>query len=38
MADNKKFADYLRQLQEAQFPRWPIYPNLIFTWIRLFNM
>ncbi|EPD08353.1 hypothetical protein Lpp70_04590, partial [Lacticaseibacillus paracasei subsp. paracasei Lpp70] len=22
MADNEQFADYLGQLQEAQFPRW----------------
>ncbi|ARY91448.1 MULTISPECIES: DUF1836 domain-containing protein [Lacticaseibacillus] len=27
MADNKKFADYLRQLQEAQFPRWADLPQ-----------
>ena len=27
MADNEQFADYLGQLQEAQFPRWTDLPQ-----------
>ena len=34
MADNEQFADYLGQLQEAQFPRWTDLPNLTCIWIK----